>query len=509
MRTHRSAVSRRSFVKALGAAAAVLPIANLLRVSISEAAPMVAPLRLITVWYQYQTNETYYCPQDGKGAMAPPGSNFTLNFPNSVLLPLAPYQSKLVVFRGLDYQDEVVQGGGHRSQGTCFSGGKYDYSVNSAIRPTTQASSIDQYLFARMGPKNTLQPIVTGVNQAGQFTTSYSNGVAVPWVPNPIDVFNTYFGNYQSGTSSAAARALTRRNSVLGFAQGGLKELMGRLSGPEQQKLDLHMTSLMGLQSQLNAPISTAASCQPPPSSSILDEVDPGRPPWTNIATDNDNYATMITEAFACDITRFASLQLSTGYYDQMGADAHIIPGLESFSYNGGIHGGISHGGIGVTPNDPIVLQYQALFGVYWINEIAKLMNKLAAVSDPYNPSQTLLDNTVILVCAEGRILGTNTGDLHGAADIQILLTGGCGGMFKMGQVVEATPRLATPVQVLQSDYSSYYAGMPHNALLATIVNAFEKNQQMFNPAYVPNILTQYGDYGTAAEQASLAAQIT
>jgi hypothetical protein len=41
----------------------------------------------------------------------------------------------------------------------------------------------------------------------------------------------------------------------------------------------------------------------------------------------------------------------------------------------------------------------------------------------------------------------------------------------------------------------SKMANVNHNALLTNIINTFEKNQQQYNPNFVPNYLTSYGDY--------------
>jgi hypothetical protein len=69
------------------------------------------------------------------------------------------------------------------------------------------------------------------------------------------------------------------------------------------------------------------------------------------------------------------------------------------------------------------------------------------------------------------------------------VIAGGCGGHFKRGQLIYAGGQITTTVN--------------HNAILTNIINAFEANQQQFNPAYSPNILSQYGDYSFSVSPTS------
>lgn len=72
---------------------------------------------------------------------------------------------------------------------------------------------------------------------------------------------------------------------------------------------------------------------------------------------------------------------------------------------------------------------------------------------------------------------------------ISFVIAGGCGGYFKKGQLVIAG--------------GSNLPNTPHNATLTNIVNAFETNQQQFDPTYAPKMLTRYGDFAFSVSPTS------
>ena len=487
----RATVSRRSLLKALGPFVACLPIANLLRTSISEAGPQVAPLRLILVYAPYHAVEQYWHPQAPGGGLATSGSNFTLDFPNSILAPLAPYQSQLIIFRGLnrtDYINHAVQG--HQTGATTFTGAKCTYPD-----VTSKGTSIEQYLSSRMAPPGALAPMLAGAfNSNEDIPISWVNGVPQDNIGDALTLFNSYFGNFQAPNPmmSGPSPKLLRRTAIMNYSQSGLKDLLGRLSGPEAQKLDQHLSSLASLQSQLSGTLPTSASCAPP-TSAVEDQGWDGA--WAydpeKLAPDFAAMTTLISQAFACDITRFASFMLADpdNVNDEAAFFAKIqqMPANMAKTFNGGSNTwhGFTHGTSDTSSPEDLA---EAYFENFQMTQIANLMNALKAISDPLSPGQTLLDNTVILFMGEHGICTPATSNAHGGYDSRSFIAGGCGGMFKGGRVLEATPRIA------DSDNGAY-AGVSHNGLLTAIVNAFETNQAKYNPSFVPKILTGYGDY--------------
>jgi hypothetical protein len=217
--------------------------------------------------------------------------------------------------------------------------------------------------------------------------------------------------------------------------------------------------------------------CTPPTSAQVPadNSCDSGSPDLTKVAQDALSFSRLITEAFACDLTRFASFKMSSASFSVI---ANEMPGVPA----GEFHARVSHanGSTGGSPGDALDIQLAA-FKNFWHSQVAVLMDQLAMTADPYAPSQSLLDNTVILIGSEGPIQAPG-GDPHGNGQgdqLYLLAGGGAGTGFRMGQLVDARSG----------------GGLHHNALLTNLVNAFETNQQAYNPAYTPHLLTQYGDY--------------
>lgn len=485
-RQRQAKISRRSFLKTSAATAALLPFGSSLK-----AAPSVAPLRLIQIWTPFHIPEQIYHPPTANGTGVGTGTNFTLNYTNSILAPLASYQSQMIIFRGLNFADPAAKAqSGHTSFGTMFSGASCTYGQDVVTKIT--GTTLDQYLYSRMAQAGSLQPMVVGVMPYlfGQDDPlSYINGVGIHAEGNPQNTYKAYFANYKAAGSAPdpqIAATYNRRKAALTFAQKGLTTLMGRLTGPQQQKLTQHAGALTGLQSQLDAGQTTpTVACTPPTSASIPADTGSanGNIDWSKMNADFGAFSTLITQAFACDITRFATLRMTFDIGDDP-TMLHQIAGLET--YNKGDWHAYTHATSGEKSNSIDVLM--SYYQKYFMTQVKALLDKLAATPDPYNPAAKLLDNTVVLLTNEHG-LQTPGIQCHSYTDAPFVLLGGCGGYFKMGRIFETTPRMAG---------TEAYAGVPHNALLAAIANAFEMNQAAYNPAYVPNILTQYGAYAAA-----------
>lgn len=249
-----------------------------------------------------------------------------------------------------------------------------------------------------------------------------------------------------------------------------------------------------------STPPPTLSNCSPPASSSINNDTGPdkGNIDFTQYQNDFTSFSTLITEAFACDITRFASIKMSATD-DALLDLLQILPTMNGYNA-GNFHNNVSHATDDSGSQNDIWTAKQAN---YWHALLAQLMTQLQSTADPYNTSQTLLDNTMIVMCCEGPIM-TPGGDVHndGHEDQPFLIAGGCGGMFNMGRLIDARS-LGTVTSNYNPPNTSTTPGITHNALLTNIINTFETNQQMFNSSYTPKILTQYGDYAFSGVSAT------
>jgi len=335
-RTSRG-LSRRGLLKSLGLSAALSPFIPLLNASGQEARK---PKRLLLVFTPDGTadSDTSAGPIDWK----PQGteSDFTLH---QIHAPLQPLKSKLLIPWGLKMS---VAGAGEQhafgsagmwtgallkepGNGADFDGG------NGHRTGWGSGPSIDQIVAGGSGestpylrapsdadqetPYRTLELGVQCGNPHSVARTIYK-GDDQPLHPetNPQALFDRLFANFTPPDSDpatvAAAAAQKRREqqSVLDMLKGDVERLRGKVSSEEFPKIEAHLTGLRALETVLDAPDPpiTSAGCSVP-----------ARPEPSDRYANNEKYPTevgamlgMIPHIFACDLTRVASVQLSSGF---------------------------------------------------------------------------------------------------------------------------------------------------------------------------------------------------
>jgi hypothetical protein len=116
--------------------------------------------------------------------------------------------------------------------------------------------------------------------------------------------------------------------------------------------------------------------------------------PPNTLNIDAGNMTTLITQAFACDLTRFAGIQLcNPDNYNYNGTEAGFfaqIPQMptaigSAFNDSSNTYHGYTHG-TGDAGNGADLAN--AYFEQYQMQQIANLMASLQAVADPLNPSR-------------------------------------------------------------------------------------------------------------------------
>jgi len=487
-------LTRRQFLSG-AACASLLP---LLKGSKSFGAGNVAPLRLILVRSPFQYSEPFFHPwtSSSNPTLAPQGSNFYLQFPNSSLAPLAPYQSDLLIFRGLKH---ATPGGSHATSFTTFSGATVIPDPNQGGNDRSNGTSIDHHLFKRMAHAGSLSPAIVGALTGVYTVTGHSinAGAASVQTTNPRTAWNTYFKNFNPGGTTASPQ-LARRQFALNLTQARLQGMMSRLpaSASSYSVLQSHLASVQGLKQQLAGGGASLASCQKPLESSIADDPNPylrGNYNGSNAAADYASFNTLVSQMFACDLTRFVSYDMGSGEIysgGSLASDQVIYQEMPDLRVYPDFHANVSHGTT-ANVNNPLDVA-MARWKAYYFTKVANLLALLKSVADPYAPTQSIYDNTIVLIGSEGpcQVPGS---DVHNEgpnkSDFAYIVAGGCGGYFKRGQLIMAG--------------GSKAPGVNHNALLTNIVNTFEKNQQQFNPAFVPSYINQHGDYSIAVSPTS------
>jgi hypothetical protein len=153
--------------------------------------------------------------------------------------------------------------------------------------------------------------------------------LAIPPTVSPQQAFQDLFGNFTGGLTPQQIAQLNfqqrSRKSVLDVVLARANRLMGKMGHPDQIRLQTHFDAIRDLENRIAAlPPVTAGACQKP--------ADPGADPALGGAQGTDSsgnntysqnlgysgedararvFCDLIHMAFACDLTRVASLQIT------------------------------------------------------------------------------------------------------------------------------------------------------------------------------------------------------
>ncbi|MBC8133556.1 MAG: DUF1552 domain-containing protein [Deltaproteobacteria bacterium] len=456
--------ARRSFLRGVGTGFAALPFFKLLEDSHAKAVGEILPLRFVTLYHPHGIAHEYWGMQPGDTETA-----FNLSFANSSLkaFDTPELKSKLLVVEGIDL---LSNANGHDSAGTILTGSRIDASGQKPLN-----ASLDQVLAVdnKLGASTPVTSIALGVGTAdtksGSTLSFGPGGAALPKIIDPVQAFNTLFANFIVPSDSAGAAAAMRQRvlgqSIIDFVRGDINRLKPRLAAAEKDKLDQHLTSLRDLEKQIT-PMMNATACTPPtkPDASKFPKLQQynGGEPYFDAIT--DAHITLIAQAFACDVTRFATLYMADLSYagNPLGlpTDNH---GSVAHTYNGSSAGS---DGRPTGAGNPATWDLLAKFNGYSYSKVALLMQKLAAMG--------VLENTLIYASSD---MGNPA--LHSTRNVPTVLAGGVNGKFRMGRRVKLIADCpASNLWCSPSDAT--FKASTNNHLLVSIAQAFGVNLNTF-----------------------------
>jgi hypothetical protein len=443
--------SRRTLLKAMGIAPALLPLLEAER-AMGACGGVSGPKRLfILVWANGMCG----------GATEPwatTGANFMLA---PQMAPLAPYTDDLILMDGLDYDFiRDTPGIGERTGTACFPGMLTGalYQLLSAATDEDQAGgiSIDQYIGNGLRAQGYLG--LRSLNLAVQNSSTGHLSWAAAGVPvlpnsNPVNAFSSVFVG-QSAVPPVD-QILAMRKSVLDYVAGDLNRFVATVGGTQDKaNVASHLQNVRDLEQSLGQlGVSTAApACTPP----VLD-------PTVNVrSTANFEAVTkmqidLAVAALAADATRVVVLQLG----DQN--NTNVI--LESLGFMPG-------GPLASDPNTGDVNGLRSIakqngaakitVDTWFMSQLAYVIGSIQSVSDG---AGTMLDNTAVLAMSNMR---TGSGEITG---VPAILAGSCGGYFQTGRSLSLT-------------------NTPNNGVLIALANAMGVPTTTFGDAMYGGELT-------------------
>jgi hypothetical protein len=421
----------------VGAGFAGFPLLRALEHSVAHAAGAPPPLRFVTVYHPHGIAAETWAMRSADSE-----DNFSLTFTEPLsgarcpLEPLAPYKSKLLVIEGLDLLSNAK---GHDSAGTILTGSRINTSLQRA-----QNASLDQFLAVDHGLGKSTRvssiELAVGTDTAvpGETLSYGAGGMPLPKIIDPVRAFDRLFGGLWPSDDPATREAALRRQRLgkrlVDFLAADARRLEARLAPAERRKLDQHMTALADLEKHL-APMTTGErpACPSPvrPAAAGFPKLKRffgGEPYFDAIA---DAHIDLVALAFACDVTRFATLLLGDLSY----AGNPLALPIDN-------HGGVAHTyEAGGAPGTWALL---ATFNRYAYGKLARLLDRLTEYG--------VVDSTLVYASSE---MGNPS--THSTRNVPTVLAGGVNGKLRMGR------RLKTPAD----------ATTANNHLLVSIAQAF------------------------------------
>jgi hypothetical protein len=415
------AVSRRAFLRSIGAAGAgATGLAWWLRSAESRAEGLPPPKRLLVLHRPNGTIHDVWLPAGaGAGAVLGP-----------ILQPFEAVRSHMVVLGGLEIVPTAHGAASHEGGLVTLMTGEAvgDSRVPGGDDWRNTAPSLDQVLLR--GSEGLAAPPISslqlaahrrqdGGNEVANVNLSYT-GADTPLPPelSPSTTYSRLFGTLVSDSSDRTAeleRTRAKNGSVLDFVRNDLRRLRGIAPLSEREKLDAHEEAIRQLERTLD--VSTPPLC------------DVGSAPTDPTTGDDHTHVeamgrvqlAIVRAAFTCDLTRVVTYMWATGG-SLVGFELDGVPAVSN-------HHSLSHQDLSST-------DVKARLGAIdrWYSErTAEFLSDLATTPDP--AGGVLLDNTLVFYLSE-----VSRGD-HRFDDMPLVLFGGAGIGLEGGRILDFTGR--------------------------------------------------------------------
>jgi hypothetical protein len=372
------------------------------------------------------------------------------------LLSLEPHRAEFSIVTGLDNKPGNPDVAGDHASGTsAFLSCAKAFKSDSVLKLGISADQVAANGLIAKGIKTRLPSLQLGIDGGGTaggcdsgYSCAYSRNISwanettpLPKITDALQAFNLIFQGYDPNASAAdVAKRQAYDKSVLDHVTGDITSLNAKLCKTDQAKLDMYLTGVRALETQL-ANGSSAAACMK------------GTPPPSKVSDYQTHVKLMLdvmVTAFQCDATRIISFMLgnagSNQSYPFLTANGSPITGA---------HHEISHHGHSASN----IAQLIAI-NTWTFEQIAYLLAKLQAVPDGATGSN-LLKNSAIVVSSD-----VSDGNNHGHTDMPVLLAGHGGGALHPGQHV----RYGAEVKAPSSDKKQPSSGVPLANLMLTTV---------------------------------------
>ena len=424
MNRPRSAISRRTLLKGLGAAVS-LPLLDIMSAPYASATSTQTPPAIQNrIAYLYFPNGV----ADGAWQPAKVAKDGALLKLNRWMRPLEPFKEHLIIPTNV----WTPRGNGHGAgTATWLTGGGYDER-----RIDAGGVSIDQVIANQVGQETLLSSLELSVKGEGYFSGNLPRN-SISWRDSrtplaretePRAVFDLMFRTSQ-------AKGIDK--SVVDLVLDNAKQMMRSGSREDRRKIDEYLQSIRGIEKRLD--FAESRTRQAIQAGALTDTL---TRPKAGIPSDHAEYMQlmmdMIALAFWADATRVTTFMMDHGqsnrYFD-------FIPGCKGAWHS------LSHyrDTSGKTEDDDgktswsSVKEKRDMYNrvTEWHHQqLAYLLRRLDSIKE--NNGKTLLENSTI--CYGSSL---SDGNEHGERNLPLLIAGGGAGKIRSGRQIKNRKRVS------------------------------------------------------------------
>jgi hypothetical protein len=417
-------LSRRRFLRGVGAAVALPAFESLLRPSIAAAAApaAIAPLAATATGAPLRTAFVYFPNGAIQANWWPTGEGKAFEFAKT-MKPLEKVKNYLQIFGGLDHRNATPGpdgAGDHaRASGTFLTGVRVKKTSGADIHCGV---SIDQVAAKQVGHLTrfpSLELTCDSVRRSGNCDSGYScayqynlawQSATTPVAPepNPRLVFERLFGAGPQGQRRDSLKLRQQQQrSILDFVMDDTHALDNQLGGRDHQKLDEYLTSVREIEKRIEE------------SERFGDSPDPSAPTPDGIpASFRDHIQIMfgmMLLAFQTDSTRVATFLLANEGSNRAFPEIGIPEGHHFLSHH---------------RNQKDMMDKVAEIDLFYMQQFAAFLEKLEATKDVDGSS--MLHNSMIVYGS-----GNADGNRHTHVNLPVILAGAGGGALNPGRHVK------------------------------------------------------------------------
>jgi hypothetical protein len=445
---------RRTFLRALGAGAGLLPM---LELDFAEAQTTGAAKRLLVLHKNNGGHLPAFFPQGQVSSL--------LEALPAALTPLNDVKQHLLLLGGIKNSvfAEVPDYNGHESTGTTLTGAAGTLTGEGTHGAMGGGISLDQYIAGKIGETTSLPFFSLNLAMGPGATLSWSErnrSVSNEW--SPTTAFDRLFGGLDL-SADEAAKIRNERKSILDYVGGELSSFGARLGSEDRARIERHLGAVRELERRVES-LGIDQACSP--------QLNLPQGFADYEARFKGDYIQAMTEiaiqALICDATRVATFHVSDSNYAMTFAGDMFNLSCDGSPVAGQCD---AKDGVAATYHDITHHQYTSAFtplkiaADQWFldNLLGKAIRTFASIDEL---NGTMLDNTVIVYSDD-----MANGAVHDQTGIPWILAGGAAGGIQGGRFV----------------HQGHTA--PHNGILVAVAHAMGSPVDTFGDARFGGIL--------------------